>query len=96
LKLQDQIRRYVRQEVVEPARRQGRARVRIRVDQVHSALRLASNYAEIARVLSDPAFESYAGVQLLRRRGPHMGAELEFEFQVLPSEPPDSREGPSG
>ncbi len=84
MRLEDHIQRFVRQQFVEPARRAGQERLVLRVEQVHQAMGLQANYAEIARVLSDPQFESYASVRLLRRRGPHMGAELEFEFALLP------------
>ncbi len=77
------IQAFVVQKYVEPARAMGMQQVSLQVAEVQHAMKLESNLAEIARVLSSLEFEHYARVRLLRRRGPHMGGNLSFQFKIL-------------
>ena len=83
MKLEDTIQAFVVQTYIMPARRAGQSQVSMQVAEVQQAMRLESNLAEIARVLSSLEFEQYARVRLLRRRGPHMGGNLSFQFKIL-------------
>jgi hypothetical protein len=88
LKLEDRIQQYVLKRFIEPARARGEVELEIRVAEVQRAMRLSSLQPEIARVLSHPDFAAYAGVRLLRRRGPHMGGGLVFTFEIAPEQGP--------
>ena len=83
MKLEDSIRAFIAQEYIQPARNAGENQVSLQVGDVQQAMKLESNLAEIARVLSSLEFEAYAGVRLLRRRGPHMGGNQSFLFEIL-------------
>lgn len=83
MKLEDTIQAFVVQTYIVPARRAGQSQVSMQVAEVQQAMKLESNLAEIARVLSSLEFEKYARVRLLRRRGPHMGGNLSFQFKIL-------------
>lgn len=83
MKLADQIRKFVLKQYIEPAREEGRITIRIRVGEVHAAMSLRSRQPAIAGALGANKFEGYAGVKLLTREGPHMGANLVFTFEIL-------------
>jgi hypothetical protein len=80
--LEDHIRQFVMSNYIQPARCRQEDRIVLQVGDVHRAMGLAANQPEVARVLGDVGFEEYAGVRLLRRIGPHMGAELVFTFAI--------------
>jgi 5-methylcytosine-specific restriction protein B len=81
--LADQIRKFVLDQYIEPARRNGKKSIRIRVGDVHSAMGLSSHQPAVAGALGANKFESYAKVRLVSREGPHMGANLIFTFELL-------------
>ena len=83
MNLEDTIQAFVMRKYVEPARAEGLQQISLTVAEVQQAMKLESNLAEIARVLSSLEFERYAQVRLLRRRGPHMGGNLSFQFKIL-------------
>lgn len=80
--LADEIREYVLVNYVEPARRQGESTVTVRAGDVHKAMGLKDRMPSVASALGATKFEQYANVQLIRREGPHQGANLHLTFEV--------------
>lgn len=80
----DDIRRFVRDEYVAPARATGQAEIVIRAGDVHAAMKLTSQMPHVVSAIGANKFELYARVKRLRRDGPQNGANLFFTFRVLP------------
>lgn len=81
--LADQIRKFVLQSYIEPARQKGETMVEVRVGDVNDAMGLKSRQPAIAGAIGAIKFLGFARVKLLKREGPHQGANLVFTFQVL-------------
>jgi hypothetical protein len=80
----DDIRRFVREQYVAPARAAGKPDVVVRAGDVHSAMKLTSQMPHVVSAIGANKFEPYARVKRLRRDGPQNGANLFFTFRVLP------------
>ncbi len=78
--LTDQIREYVHDEIIAPARRQGLASVQVRAGDVHAALGLENRMPAVCGALDAEKFLEYAGVRLEERRGPAQGSSVEWKF----------------
>lgn len=83
MKLADRIRQYVLLNHIEPARQAGRTIVDVRVGDVHSSMGRQSRLPAVASALGANVFEDYARVRLVRREGPHMGANLVLAYKIL-------------
>jgi hypothetical protein len=90
--LADQIRSFVYQRCVLPARAQGRADVEVRAGDVHHDMRLVGRMPAVCSALG-AKFERDYGVQLLDRTGPPQGSNVFFRFRV-DSSTVESRTGP--
>jgi hypothetical protein len=82
MNLEEHIRQHIIAEIIKPARIAGEETIHIQVAQVSARMGLLSNEAEIVRTMSNPEFDRLAGVRLVQRRGPHMGANLIFFFEI--------------
>jgi 5-methylcytosine-specific restriction protein B len=80
--LADRIRNYVVKAYIEPARQRDDAVVRIRARDVHLALDLDNRLPAVCGALDAQKFLDFAGVRLVRRTGPHQGAEAEWVFEI--------------
>jgi len=80
--LADEIREYVLVNYIEPARRRGESTVTVRAGDVHKAMGSKDRMPAVAGALGATKFEQYANVRLIRREGPHQGANLHLTFEV--------------
>jgi hypothetical protein len=80
----DDIRQFVRDEYVVPARADGKSEFIVRAGDVHTAMKLTSQMPQVVSAIGANKFEPYARVKRLRRDGPQNGANLFFTFRVLP------------
>ena len=80
----DDIRKFVRDQFVVPARTAGKAQVVVRAGDVHAAMKLTSQMPHVVSAIGANKFEPYARVKRLSREGPQNGANLFFTFRVLP------------
>lgn len=80
MKLADQIRQYVRVQLIEPARVAGRRQVKVRAGDVHAALDLENRMPAVCGALDAGRFSDEARVTLVRRSGPKQGANAEWIF----------------
>jgi 5-methylcytosine-specific restriction protein B len=82
MSLADEIRKYVLTMYIEPARRRGDRTVVVRAGDVHKRMGLTDRMPAVAGALGAKKFEEYANVQLIRREGPHQGANLCLTFEL--------------
>jgi hypothetical protein len=90
----DQVRAYVRQHYILPARNLGATTVTVRAGEVHKALRWdLKRVPQVCSALATRKFLNSANVELLERKGPPSGQSttVEFTYRLLaPDEKPAS------
>lgn len=80
--LADQIRQYVVDEIVAPARQAGHTEVTIRAGDVHQAMGLNDRMPAVCSAISAEKFYDQVGVVLKERSGPHQGANAVWLFNL--------------
>jgi hypothetical protein len=80
----EDIRRFVRDQYIVPARAAGKLDVVVRAGDVHSQMKLTSKMPHVVSAIGANKFQPYARVKLLKRDGPQNGANLFFTLGVLP------------
>ncbi len=78
----DRIRQFVTETIVEPARREGRATISIRVGDVARSMGLQRNTPNVVSALGGRKFTELARVALASRTGPSQGPNTEFTFDL--------------
>ncbi len=78
----DEVRQHVLTAYIIPARGRGDSTVTVRAGDVHRELGYKDRMPSVASALGAKIFEQYAGVRLIRREGPHQGANLLLTFEV--------------
>ena len=68
---------------IEPACLKGDSKVTVRAGDVHKAMGLRDSMPALATALGANKFQPHAGVQLVKREGPHVGANLRLTFEIL-------------
>jgi hypothetical protein len=63
--LSDQIRQYVREEIIEPARRQEQGVIQVRAGNIHATVELKDRMLAVYSALDADKFLEYAHVQLI-------------------------------
>ncbi|WP_157995285.1 AAA family ATPase [Peristeroidobacter soli] len=78
----DRIRKYVLENYIEPARKEGARSASVPVRQVHDALALSQAWANVCQAIEGPKFQALAGVSPPRRVGPPGSTTTVFEFDL--------------
>lgn len=78
----DKIRGFVLENYVKPARERGENEITIRAGDIHKVMGLRDSMPAVASALGAQKFENFARVKLIKREGPHNGANLRFTFQL--------------
>jgi hypothetical protein len=92
----DQVRKFVRDHYMAPARRSGAATVTVRAGDVHKALRWdLKRVPQVCSALSTRKFLQFANVELIDRQGPPSGQSTTVEFTYRLLEPGDMTEASS-
>ena len=82
----DEIRQYATRHYIEPARRQGRKAVHIRAGDVHDALDLTMQHANVCQALVGRKFQEQSGVRHVEDayEGPpsRAGANSTFHYEI--------------
>lgn len=78
----DDIRDYVIQEWIEPARKAGFRQAIVRAGDVHEAMGLQNRMPAVCAALDAAEFGERAGVTLITRSGPRQGADAEWVFAL--------------
>lgn len=82
----DQVRSYVREHYLAPARRRGAKTVTVRAGEVHKALKWdLKRVPQVCSALSAQKFLRSANVELVERKGPPSGQSttVEFTYRLL-------------
>jgi hypothetical protein len=82
----DQVREFVKQNYVAPARLSGADTISVRVGDVHRAMKWdLKRVAQVCSALSTRKFLNSANVELIERKGPPSGQSttVEFTFRLL-------------
>ena len=77
----DRIRRHVRDQYIDPARRNGRNTVTIRAGDVARELHLGNHVPAVCSALGSKLLAEQAGLRLVERRGPRQSTTTEFHFE---------------
>jgi hypothetical protein len=86
MKASDQVRSYVRDHYITPARKAGLETVRVRAGEVHKALKWdLRRVPQVCAALSTRKFLQSANVELLKKSGPPSGQSttVEFTYKLL-------------
>lgn len=78
----DRIRRFAAENIVEPARREGRASISVRIGDVARSMQLQHNTPNVVSALGGRKFEELARVTKTGRAGPSQGPNTEFTFDI--------------
>lgn len=78
----DDIRGYVREQIIEPARQQKQGIIHVRAGDVHTAMGLVNRMPLICAAIDAQKFLDFARVTLIRRSGPHQGVSVEWVFAL--------------
>ena len=92
--LAGEIRDFVQQNYIEPARRRGDREITIRAGDIHRDMQLKSRMPAVCGAIGTKKFEEECGVRLIRRRGPTQGANVYFTFEILSSDSVESCKHP--
>jgi 5-methylcytosine-specific restriction protein B len=87
----DQIRQFAFDNCVAPARAARRIEVVIRAGDVHREMSLANAMPAVCSALGGRKFEEFAGVTIVERSGPLMGANMRFRISLTAA--PSSKAG---
>lgn len=82
MSLADQIRDFVDQHYLKPARAEGRRDLRIRAGDVHKAMKLVNRVPVVCSALAAGIFRDHYHVELIARQGPTQGANGVFVFAL--------------
>jgi hypothetical protein len=91
MKASDQVRAYVREHYILPARRLGATAVTVRAGEVHKALGWdLRRVPQVCSALATRKFLRAANVELLERKGPPSGQSttVEFTYRLLDGDSP--------
>ena len=78
----DDIRGYVREQIIEPARQRKQATIHVRAGDVHTAIGLVNRMPLVCAAMDAQKFLDFARVTLIRRTGPHQGASVDCVFAL--------------
>lgn len=80
--LADEIREFVFQKYIEPARKQGERTVTVRAGDVHEQMRLSGRMPAVCGAIGTQKFQETYGVRQVKREGHTQGANVFFTFEV--------------
>lgn len=80
--LANEIREFVYETYISPAREREDSQVTIRAGEVHKRMGLSSRMPAVCSALGAEKFENLYGIKLIDRKGPHLGSNMFFTFQL--------------
>jgi hypothetical protein len=93
--LANRIRRFAFERYVVPARATPDTPIRIRSGDLHRAMGLNARMPAVCSALDSMIFQREFALQLIRRTGPHQGANVEFTFRTTGTVNPNPTEVPT-
>ena len=83
MSLANDVRRYCKETLVDPARRKGEKKVTIRSGDVHSALNYKNRYPLVCSAIGSNLFEELCSVKRVSVEGPLNGVSTLFTFELI-------------
>lgn len=80
--LADQIRQFVLEKYINPARNQGHLTVTVVAGKIHTGLGLENRMPAVCSALDADKFLSFAHIRLVSRSGPHQGSTATWVFEL--------------
>jgi hypothetical protein len=92
--LNDEVRKHVKANYLEPARHRGDSIIRIKAGDVHRDLHWVNRVPSVCTTLSSKKFQRETGLELVSKEGPPsgFGTRVEFVYRLHAQENPGSRE----
>lgn len=84
------IREYVKNYLIDPARRKGERTITFRASEIHKAMKLVSSYPLVCSSIDTDKFLDFAPVGLVRRVGPFRSSTVQWTFDLLPERNPQA------
>jgi len=81
-RLADEIREFVCENYIKPARERGEKQIAIRAGDVHKEMGLVSRIPAVCSALGTNKFQDLCGIELIRREGPTNGSNVHFTFKL--------------
>jgi hypothetical protein len=78
----DDVRRYCKDNIIDPARRRGEEQIIIRAGDIHRAMGYQSRMPLVCAALGAKKFEELAGIDRVSLTGPTNGANAIFTFRI--------------
>jgi 5-methylcytosine-specific restriction protein B len=78
----DDIRRYVIDHKITPARQEGQSMVTVFAREIHAEMHLKARVVAVCGALDDPDFLKIAGVRLLERSGQRRSPKSKWVFKL--------------
>jgi hypothetical protein len=82
----EEVRKYVVEQYIAPARRKGEETVQVRAGNVHNELHWTGRVPSVCQALDSQKFEHEAGVELLDRSRPGPSTTVVFTYRLLDKE----------
>jgi 5-methylcytosine-specific restriction enzyme B len=83
MRLADQIRHYVYEEYIQPARVHGKFTVDLRARDIHKEMELHNRMPSVCEALDTEKFRELSKVQLHERLGPQNGSNVRWTFRLI-------------
>lgn len=83
----DEVRQYVLDEIIEPARRAGKRTARVKAGEIHKALGFSNRMPLVCGALDADKFLDFANVHLVNRSGPPQSSSVVWVFGLEPQSP---------
>jgi len=78
----DDVRRYCKENLIDPARNRGEKEISIRAGDIHKVMGFQSRMPLVCAALGAKKFEEIAGVERVSLTGPSNGSNAFFTFKI--------------
>jgi len=78
----DDVRKYCKDNIIDPSRKRGEKQIAIRAGDIHTAMGYQSRMPLVCAALGANKFEEIAGVERVSITGPTNGANSIFTFRI--------------
>ncbi len=78
----DDVRKYCKDYIIDPARKRGEKQISIRAGDIHNAMGYKNRLPLVCSALGANKFQEFAGVERISVSGPTNGANAVFTFRI--------------
>jgi hypothetical protein len=80
--ISDNIREYVLEAIIEPARQRGLRTVKLKCGDIHDQMGLSNRHPQVCSAIDADIFQTYAKVELIQRSGPKQSNTATWLFKI--------------